>query len=215
MEKDHWFYTRLIEDEITNINISAGQGSYYSPYYQGGKRFEDFNVRYLYGTPEDMAISPLPWTPDRLRIGCYCSIASGVVFLMGGNHTHRRDYITVYPFKGTSKRTYQSKGDTLIGNDVWIGMESLIMPGVTIGDGAIVAARSVVTKDVPPYTIVGGSPAKPIRRRFSQSEIEILERIRWWEWSKDEIEGAEDLLLSSDFKGLEDYFYTRVPGSRP
>lgn len=205
MEKNHWFYTRMIKDEVTNKNIEVGEGSYYSPYYQAGKRFEEFNVRYLYGRKEDMELATLLWEPDRLKIGRYCSIASGALFLMGGNHTHRMDWVTVYPFKGTSKKAYESKGDTVIGNDVWIGMKAMIMPGVRIGNGAVVAARSLVTKDVPPYTVVGGNPARIIKERYSREEVSILERVAWWNWREEDIEGAIDLLQSRDLKKLEEY----------
>ncbi len=208
MEKDHWFYTRIIKDEVTNKNIEAGKGSYYSHYYQGGRRFEEFNVRYLYGRKEDMELATLQWKPDKLKIGRYCSIASGVVFLMGGNHTHRTQWVTVYPFKGTSKKAYESRGDTLVGNDVWIGMEAMIMPGVKIGNGAVVAARSLVTKDVPPYTVVGGNPARVIKKRFSQEEITILQKVAWWDWEEEIIEDAMDLLQSRDLKGLEEFHQT-------
>lgn len=205
MQKDHWFYTSMIEDEITNENIEVGEGSYYSPYYQDNKKFEEFNVRYLYGRDEDKDLGTLLWEPDRLKIGKYCSIASGSVFLLGGNHTHRTDWITVYPFKGTSQKTYQSKGDTIIGNDVWIGMEAMIMPGVKIGDGAVVGARSLVTKDIPPYTVVGGNPAKVIKKRYSPEEIDLLQKIAWWDWGREVIENSHDILLGGDLRKLEEF----------
>lgn len=203
MEKNHWFYTKIIKDEITNENIEVGEGSYYSAYYQDNKKFEEFNVRYLYGREEDRRLATLLWEPDKLKIGKYCSIASGAVFLLGGNHTHRADWISVYPFAGTSLKSYESKGDTVIGNDVWVGMEAMIMPGVKIGNGAVVAARSVVTKDIPPYTVVGGNPAKVIKKRFSDEEIEILERIRWWDLDINSIRKIMEIIQSNNIKKLE------------
>lgn len=212
MEKNHWFYTRIIKDEVTNENIEVGEGTYYSAYYQGGKKFEEFNVRYLYGREEDKELATLLWEPDKLKIGKYCSIASGAVFLLGGNHTHRMDWVTVYPFKGTSKKAYESKGDTVVGNDVWIGMEAMVMPGVKIGDGAVVAARSVVTKDIPPYTVVGGNPAKVIKERYTPEEVSILQRVSWWNWKEEDIERGMEILQSRDLKKLEKFYENEILG---
>lgn len=125
---------------------------------------------------------------DRLVIGKFCSIASNVRFIMNGGN-HRTDWITNYPFpvfgNGWEKAmpdSWPNKGDTIIGNDVWIGYGATIMPGVHIGDGAIVATGSVVTSNVAPYAIVGGNPAKEIRKRFPDADIEKLLRIAWWNW---------------------------------
>ena len=98
----------------------------------------------------------------------------------------------------------ERKGDTIIGNDVWIGMEAVIMPGVKIGDGAIIGARSVVVKDVEPYTIVGGNPAKPLKKRFSDSTIETLQDIQWWNWPVEKVESNLETILSMDIEKLRD-----------
>jgi virginiamycin A acetyltransferase len=97
-----------------------------------------------------------------------------------------------------------SKGDTIIGNDVWIGYESLIMPGVKIGDGAVIAAKSVVVKDIPPYVIAGGNPARPIKQRFSDAEIQLLLEIKWWDWEIEKITRNIHLIMESDISALRD-----------
>ena len=139
-----------------------------------------------------------------LTIGRYCSFANGVCILMGGNH--RVDWITTYPFKGVTntRKTPVSKGDTIIGNDVWIGFEALIMSGITIGDGAVIGARAVVTKDVPPYAIVAGNPAKVVKKRFSDDVIEKLLAMQWWNWEQAKIEHHLDILCSGDVGRLNE-----------
>lgn len=133
---------------------------------------------------------------DRLIIGKFCSIACGTKFLFNGaNHTLQS--LSTYPFPVLAAEwdlqvpvtdAWDNKGDIVIGNDVWIGFEAVIMAGVTIGDGAIIASRAVVTKDVEPYSIVGGVPAKPIRKRFSEEKIAELLEMEWWDWSEQEIQ---------------------------
>ena len=132
---------------------------------------------------------------DRLKIGHFSSIACNARFLFNGsNHTLRS--LSTYPFAIMQDEwgldcpvtdAWDNKGDIIVGNDVWIGFEAVIMAGVTIGDGAIVASRAVVNKDVPPYTIVGGVPAKPIRKRFSDEKIAELLDMKWWNWDEEEI----------------------------
>jgi len=127
----------------------------------------------------------------RLRIGKFCSIAEGTVILLGGEH-HTK-WTTTYPlnilFRDVKNlpRTAYSKGDVVIGNDVWIGRECLILSGTTIGNGAVVAANSVVVKDVEPYAIVGGNPAKELRKRFDTETIDALNRIAWWDWPLEKV----------------------------
>lgn len=137
-----------------------------------------------------------------ISIGRYCSIAKNVTIFAGGNH--RTDWVSTYPFRimfGLPGRYEDghpsSKGDVQIGNDVWLGNGCTILSGVQIGDGAAVAAQAVVVKNVPPYAIVGGNPAKVITFRFTPVQIEALLNIRWWDWPQEKILGATDLLCSS------------------
>ncbi|PFB39909.1 acetyltransferase [Bacillus thuringiensis] len=138
----------------------------------------------------------------KLKIGKFCSLGEEVVFILGGEH--RADWITTAPFnalfdEGAHVTTGQhsSKGDIVVGNDVWMGYQSCVLSGVTIGNGAIIGAKSVVTKDVPPYAIVAGNPAKLIRYRFSKDVIEKLEHIDWWEWELDLTKERLSVLLSN------------------
>ena len=143
---------------------------------------------------------------SHLRIGNYTSIAGGVVILLGGNH--RVDFVTTYPFnrlwEGFEWITGHpiSKGDVVIGNDVWIGREAMILSGVTIGDGAVVAARSVVVEDVAPYSVVAGQPARHRRCQFPPHIIDRLERIEWWSWPEERIRNAVPHLMSADIEGF-------------
>jgi acetyltransferase-like isoleucine patch superfamily enzyme len=135
-----------------------------------------------------------------LKIGKFCSIAAGVTILLGGEH--RVDWVSTYPFNilfdaAAGYRGHpHTKGDVRIGNDVWIGLESVILSGVTIADGAVIAARSVVTKDVPAYAIVAGNPARFVRFRFPEAIVAQLVQIAWWDWPIDKIQEAWPLLLS-------------------
>jgi acetyltransferase-like isoleucine patch superfamily enzyme len=158
-----------------------------------------------YGNPEISVFDD----DTRLRIGRYCSIANGVKILLGGEH--RIDWVTTYPFNvfvdefrhisGHPK----SKGDVVIGHDVWIGTDALILSGVNIGHGAVITSRAVVTKDVRPYAIVGGVPAVEIRRRFDDWVVDALLEIAWWNWSEEKIYGAADSLLSCDVKSFIEF----------
>jgi acetyltransferase-like isoleucine patch superfamily enzyme len=144
--------------------------------------------------------------PETLRVGAFCSIADEVCIFLGGDH--RTDWVTTYPFPSfrDSARHVpghcRSRGDVVIGHDVWIGQRALILSGVTIGNGAVIAAGAVVTRDVPPYSIAGGNPAHVIRPRFSDREIALLEQLRWWDWTDDQIDRAMGHLLSSDIDAL-------------
>ena len=141
-----------------------------------------------------------------LKIGKFCSIAVGTVFTLGGEH--RGDFATTYPFNRLIKSfnyiegTPITKGDIIVGNDVWIGENAHIMSGVTIGDGAIVGSEALVTKDVPPYAIVGGNPAKIIKYRFDEYTIEKLLKIKWWDFDEDELVKIIPLLLSTNIQEL-------------
>jgi acetyltransferase-like isoleucine patch superfamily enzyme len=156
------------------------------------KRYKNLNVgAYSYGKPKIYAEA------GTVTIGKFCSIADGVTIYSGGEH--RYDWVSNYNFseKMACESCTTSKGDVIIGNDVWIGDGALILSGVSIGDGAIIAARAVVTKDVQPYEIVGGNPAKHIRYRFSKAQIEKLLMIHWWEWPIEKIQAEFDLILST------------------
>lgn len=167
---------------------------------------ERFSVgRGTYGEPRI-----LHWgEPATLYVGCFCSIADEVTIFLGGNH--RIDWITTYPFSVLRECAKditghpQTKGDVVIGNDVWIGRGAVILSGVKIGNGAVVGAYSVVTKDVPAYTIVFGNPAKILMKRFTPDQITCLEQIAWWNWPDEKIDAAMPLLLSGRVSALAEF----------
>jgi len=142
---------------------------------------------------------------DKLIIGKFCMIASDVSFIMNGAN-HLSQSVSSYPFaifghgweQAMDGKTYPTKGDTIIGNDVWIGYKACIMPGVTIGDGAIIAANATVTKDVPPYAIVGGNPAEVIRKRFNEEQVAKLLKLKWWDWEAEKITAKLPLLTGNN-----------------
>lgn len=177
--------TIYLKHVITNPNITVGDFTMYNDFVNDPTLFENNNVLYHY-----------PINHDKLQIGKFCSIACGAKFLFNSaNHT--LSSLSTYPFPlffeewGLEKKdvtnAWDNKGDIVIGNDVWIGYEAVVLTGVTIGDGAIIGTRAVVTKNVPPYTIVGGVPAKLIKKRFSEETISALLVIQWWNWSKERI----------------------------
>jgi virginiamycin A acetyltransferase len=192
-------YNRLcfLKNLIQNPYISVGEFTYYDD-FEDVQNFER-NVRYHFD-----------FTGDKLQIGKFCMIASGVEFIMNGAN-HLTDAISTYPFaifggdwaNAMEGKQYPYKGDTVIGNDVWIGYKATIMTGVTIGDGAIIATKAVVTKDVPPYTIVGGNPAQIIKKRFSDEQIALLLQIKWWDWSVEKITENLSILTSPDVEKLQ------------
>lgn len=195
---DSPFAGKSLKEQITNPNIIVGEHSYYSGYYHGHS-FDDC-ARYL--TPDRSDV-------DKLIIGKYCSIGSGAVFMMAGNQGHRTEWAATFPFFYQDKPQFdgaldgfETKGDTVIGNDVWIGSEAMIMPGINIGDGAVIASRAVVTKDVAPYSIVGSNPAQHIRFRFTADEISMLLEMKWWDWQDEQIKQAMPLLCSGDIRAL-------------
>lgn len=166
-------------------------------------KYERYRIgEFTYGHPRVVRVDD----KTNLIIGKYCSIAAEVTILLGGEH--RTDWVTTYPFNVLFPEANKysghpaSKGDIVIGNDVWIGREVLILSGVCLGNGAVIAAGSVVTKSVDPYTIVGGNPAKTIRKRFSDAEIQALEKIAWWNWDRERIVEALPLLLNSDIQAF-------------
>lgn len=157
--------------------------------------------KYTYGKP-----NVLSWGEGaKLTVGSFCSIAANVNIYLGGNH--RVDWVTTYPFGHIHRDTFNtfngkghpaSKGDVIIGNDVWIGSNVTIMSGVTVGDGAVIANNSHVVKNVDPYSLVGGNPAKLIRYRFTQEQIDQLLKIKWWEWKDSKINSYTSLLCNSN-----------------
>lgn len=188
----------FIRNTVTNPNIVVGEYTY----YDDPDDSENFERNVLYH---------FPFIGDKLIIGRFCAIARGVRFIMNGAN-HKMSGISTYPFQifgsGWEKvmpapGDLPYKGDTVVGNDVWIGYEALVMPGVRIGDGAIVSSRSVVTSDVEPYTIVGGNPAKPIRRRFAPEQVATLLEIAWWDWPIETITEHLELIVRADVDALE------------
>lgn len=187
----------FLKNVMTAPNISVGEYTYYDD-PEDPTAFERKNV--LFNWPE---------FGDSLRIGKFCALASGVTFIMGSAN-HRMSSISTYPFHvfggawaaNTPPHLDQlpRKGDTVVGNDVWIGRESVIMPGVTIGDGAVIAAYSVVTRDVEPYTLVGGNPARFIRRRFDEELTARLLRLRWWDFAPEQLAEFLPVLCDSDLE---------------
>ena len=171
----------FLKNILKNPNIIVGDYTYYDD-FEEVSNFEK-NVKYHFD-----------FIGDKLIIGKFCMIASGVTFIMNGGN-HLTEATSAYPFAifggdwqhAMDGKSYPSKGDTIIGNDVWIGHDATIMPGVHIGDGAIIATKAVVTKDVAPYTIVGGNPAIPIKKRFSEATISKLLQLKWWNWEIEKI----------------------------
>ena len=195
------YQTIYLNTIINNPNIIVGDYTIYNDFVNDPTQFEKNNVLYHY-----------PINQDRLIIGKFCSIACGAKFLFNSaNHALRSLSNYTFPLFfeewGLNKKNVASawanKGDIIIGNDVWIGYEAVIMAGVHIGDGSVIAARAVVTKDVPPYTIVGGTPARKIRMRFEAETIAKLQQIQWWNWPVEKIrrslpyimEGTVDRLI--------------------
>ena len=186
-----------LKNVITAPNIIVGDYTYYDDSV-APTEFEKNNVLFNY-----------PEFGDKLIIGKFCSIASGTKFIMGSAN-HRLGSVTTYPFnvfggswqENTPDHMSQLpfKGDTVIGNDVWIGRESIIMPGVKIGDGAIIAAYSVVTKDVEPYSVVGGNPARFIKKRFNDELIELLLEFKWWDLPPEKLVTVLPLLCDFDLE---------------
>ena len=177
--------TVYLKGVVSNPNIIIGDYTMYNDFAREPKDFEKNNVLYQY-----------PVNQDKLIIGKFCSIDCREKFLFNSAN-HSLSSLSTYPFpiffeewdldvKDITK-AWDNKGDIVIGNDVWIGYEAVVLAGVTIGDGAIIGARAVVTKDVLPYTIVGGVPARPIRKRFTQETIDFLLKIKWWNWPEERI----------------------------
>jgi len=191
--------TCFLKNIITHPQIIVGDYSYYDD-PDDVYNFEK-NVLYLF-----------PFMGDKLIIGKFCQIATGVRFIMNGAN-HAMGGISTYPFKVMGKSwsnariNVNSKGDTVIGNDVWIGNSATIMQGVKIGDGAIIGTNSLVTKEVEPYTIVGGNPAKVIRKRFDDETISLLLKLQWWNWPIEKITNNLEALTMGDIERLKESDY--------
>lgn len=193
--------TIYLKPTITDLNIIVGNYTIYNDFVNDPTNFENNNVLYHY-----------PVNHDKLIIGKYCSIACGAKFMFtSGNH--KMGSLSTYPFPILFEEwgldiaditdAWDNNGDILIGNDVWIGYESVIMQGVHIGDGAIIGTRAVVTKDVPPYTIVGGIPAKEIRKRFSEDVIAKLIQLQWWNWNDETVKNNLTDIMRGNVNLLE------------
>ena len=177
--------TVYLQNVVTDPSISVGEYTVYDDFVNDPRDFQRNNVLYHY-----------PVNHEKLVIGKFCSIACGAKFLFNSAN-HALGSLSTYPFPiffeewgiGVEEipRAWDNRGDIVVGNDVWIGYEAVIQAGVAIGDGAIIGTRALVTKDVPPYTIVGGVPAKPIRKRFDEDTVAALLALRWWDWPEERI----------------------------
>lgn len=193
--------TVYLKQVITNPNIEIGDYTMYNDFVHDPRDFQKNNVLYHYLVNH-----------DRLMIGKFCSIACGAKFIFTSAN-HSLESLSTYPFPiffeewelnvANITDAWDNKGDIIIGNDVWIGYEAVILSGVTIGDGAIIGTRAVVTKDIPPYTIVGGVPAKPIRKRFDDMIIERLLKLKWWDWPEERIKANIEIIQSGRIDELK------------
>lgn len=196
--------TVYLKSVITHQNIEVGDFTIYNDFVNDPRDFEKNNVLYHY-----------PINHDRLIIGKFCSIACGAKFIFNcANHILKSLSTYTFPLffeewdlpKSDVVSAWDNKGDIVIGNDVWIGYDAIIMAGVTIGDGAIIGTRAVVTKDVEPYSIVGGVPAKEIRKRFSTDIIARLQELQWWNWDADIIRNSIKAIQDGDLGSLDCHF---------
>jgi virginiamycin A acetyltransferase len=186
----------FLKNIIKSPQIEVGDYTYYHD-FDDPLGFEK-NVRFAF-----------PFIGDRLVIGRFCSIASGATFLLNGGN-HLTDTVSSYPFaifgsgwESAMPERWPHRGDIVVCNDVWIGFEAMLMPGVTVGDGAVIAAKSVVTSDVPPYAIVGGNPARVIRFRHSEADIARLLDLAWWNWPIEEITKHARVIATGKVADLE------------
>ena len=193
--------TVYLKSVITCPTIEVGDFTIYNDFVNDPRDFEKNNVLYHY-----------PINGDRLVIGKFCSIACGAKFIFNcANHTFKSLSTYTFPLffeewdlpKSELASAWDNKGDIIIGNDVWIGYDAVIMAGVTIGDGAIIGTRAVVTKDVAPYSIVGGVPAREIRKRFAPEVVEWLMELKWWDWPEEKIRKAIPAIQAGDVEALE------------
>lgn len=193
--------TVYLKNVVTDPNISIGDYTMYNDFTHDPCDFQNNNVLYHYQVNH-----------DRLTIGKFCSIACGAKFIFtSANHSLKS--LSTYPFPiffeewnldvTNITQAWDNKGDITIGNDVWIGYEAVILSGITIGDGAIIGSRALVTKDIPPYTIVGGVPAKTIRKRFDDVTVARLLELKWWDWPKERIKANLEIIKSGRIDELK------------
>lgn len=192
-----WPHTIFLKNFIDHPNIHIGDYTYYNDFRLPVDDVRKLLVPYMH-----------PGAPEKLIIGKFVQIAHGVQFITSSAN-HQMDGFSTYPFavfgepwSSSYKAKWPNKGDTIVGNDVWIGHEALIMPAVSIGDGAIIASRSVVTKDVPPYTIVAGNSEKIIRKRFDEETITKLLEIKWWDWPIEKVNKEMTAIVGADINAL-------------
>jgi virginiamycin A acetyltransferase len=191
--------TVYLKNVVSHPCIQIGEYTIYNDFEKDPRDFQKNNILYHF-----------PFSRDKVVIGKFCSIACGAKFLMNiGNHTLKS--LSSYPFPLFGEdwghdmkpwQTWDNHGDIVIGNDVWIGYQAEILAGVTIGDGAIIGTKALVTKDVPPYAIVGGVPAEPIRKRYSDEMIAEMLAIKWWDWPEEKIKKALPLIQAGNIEGL-------------
>lgn len=196
--------TVYLKNVIKDPTIEVGEYTTYDDFVNDPRDFERNNVLYHY--PE--------CNHDKLKIGKFCSIACGAKFIFNAAN-HSLGSLSTYPFPiffeewglnpdtASISTAWDNKGNITIGNDVWIGYEAVIMSGVTVGDGAVIGTRAVVTKDVPPYTVVGGVPAKPIKKRFSEETVSELLNLKWWDWDKERIRKNISAIKNGDISKLK------------
>ena len=191
--------TVYLKHAVKAPSIIVGDYTIYNDFVYNPVDFEKNNVLYHY-----------PVNQDRLVIGRFCSLACGARFLFNSAN-HKLQSLATYPFpiffekwgleRQQVAKAWDNKGDIVIGNDVWIGYEAVILAGVTVGDGAVIGARAVVTKDVPPYAIVGGVPARVIRSRFTEETVKALLRLKWWDWPAERIQEKLAEIREGRFEG--------------
>ena len=199
--RSHDKQTVYLQSVVTDPNIEVGEYTIYNDFVHDPRDFEKNNVLYHY-----------PINGDKLKIGKFSSIACGAKFIFtSANHTMHSLSNYTFPIffeewgldAKNIRSAWDNKGDIVVGNDVWIGYEAVILSGVTIGDGAVIGARAVVTKDVPPYTVVGGVPARPIKKRFDDETIAKLQKLSWWNWDKNKINRNIHNIQNGDIDALE------------
>jgi len=189
-----------LKNVIDDPDVTVGDYTMYSDWINDPRQFLKNNVLYHYKINR-----------EKLVIGKFCSLACGAKFMFtSGNHAMKS--LSTYPFPiffeewglpvGEITSAWDNKGDITVGNDVWLGFDCVVMQGVRIGDGAIIGARSVVTKDIPPYCVAAGSPARIIRKRFDDSTVEKLLSVKWWEWPDEKIKARLKAIRNGDISGL-------------